>query len=182
MAVFPQDLPGVAQQLVPGLVLRKVERPDAVLDIILFTNLFHAAIQFQALLLEALPADMQAYAARQIGVVESLVIRMVAEAPAELQQRQPLLVWTNGYSELPVDRHGFRGEPPQISGLRLVDDMRAEEMRKFYTYNMYHAVLAYQGVQRGYTLALQCLHDVQVRAEAEGALAEVSRALFQKPP
>ncbi|MCP4210702.1 MAG: hypothetical protein GY764_04410 [Halieaceae bacterium] len=130
MAVFPQDFPSVALQLVLGLARRQVERPDVALDIILFTNLSHAAVQFHAQLQEALPAELQDYAAAQIGVVESLVIRMVAEPPPELKQREPLLVWTNGYSELPVGRRGFKGEIPQIPGLRLVDDMRAEEMHK----------------------------------------------------
>jgi mannitol-1-phosphate 5-dehydrogenase len=177
VAVFPQDFPSVARQLVPGLARRQKERPDVALDIILCTNLSHAAVQFQAQLQEVLPPELQAYAARQIGVVESLVIRMVVEPPAELKAREPLLVWTNGYPELPVDRHGFKGEIPRLPGLRLVDDMRAEEIRKLYTYNMCHAVLAYHGARRGHTLAVECLHDPQVRAEAEGALAEVGRAL-----
>jgi mannitol-1-phosphate 5-dehydrogenase len=117
------------------------------------------------------------YVAHRIGVVESLVMRMVAEPPAALKAHEPLLVWTNGYSELPVDRHGFKGPVPQLPGLRLADDMRAEEIRKIYTYNMCHAVLAYHGARRGHTLAVECLRDPQVRAEAEGALAEVSLAL-----
>ncbi|MEA3335029.1 MAG: hypothetical protein U9R25_03910 [Chloroflexota bacterium] len=177
VALFPQDFPSAVQQLLPGLTRRQAERPDAALDIILFTNLSHAALLFQEQLQKALPPDMQAYAASRIGVVESLVIRMVAEPPAELKEREPLLVWTNGYSELPVDRRAFKGKVPQLPGLRLVADMRAEEIRKMYTYNMCHAVLAYHGARRGHTLAVQCLHDPQVRAEAEGALAEVSRAL-----
>ena len=177
VAVFPQDFPAVVRQLIPGLARRQAERPDVPLDIILCTNLSHAAGQFQAHLQQLLPPALQSYAASRLGLVESLVIRMVAEPPAELKQRQPLLVWTNGYAELPVDRRGFKGEIPSLPGLRLVNDMRAEEMRKLYTYNMGHAVLAYHGARRGHTLAVECLHDRQVRAEVEGALAEVSQAL-----
>lgn len=177
VAVFPQDFPAVVRQLMPGLARRQAERPERTLDFILCTNLSHAAVQFKAQLQEALPPELQAYAARQIGVVESLVIRMVAEPPAELKAREPLLVWTNGYAELPVDRRAFKGNIPPLPGLRLVDDMRAEEIRKIYTYNMCHAVLAYHGARRGHTLAVECLHDPQVRAEAESALAEVSQAL-----
>ncbi|MBN1217711.1 MAG: hypothetical protein JXM69_02185 [Anaerolineae bacterium] len=177
VAVFPQDFPDVVRQLAPGLARRQKERPDIALDIILCTNLSHAAVQFQAHLQETLPPELQTYAAKQIGVVESLVIRMVVEPPADFKAREPLLVWTNGYPELPVDRRGFKGKIPQLPGLRLVDDMQAEEIRKLYTYNMCHAVLAYHGARRGHTLAVECLHDPQVRAEAEGALAEVGRAL-----
>lgn len=177
LAVFPQVFPVVARQLAAGLRRRRRERPDAALDIILCTNLSHAAGHFEAALREALPEELQAYVTERIGLVESLVIRMVADPPAELQQREPLLVWTNGFSEFPVERQAFKGPIPPVPGLRLVDDMRAEETRKMYTYNMCHAVLAYHGARRGHTRPVDCLADSTVRAEAEGALAEVSQAL-----
>jgi mannitol-1-phosphate 5-dehydrogenase len=59
----------------------------------------------------------------------------------------------------------------------LVDDMTAEEARKLYTYNMCHAVLAYLGARRGHMLSVACLADPVVRADAEGALDEISQAL-----
>ena len=177
LAVFPQHFGQAAQQLATGIAYRKAKRPNAPLDILLCTNLAHAGPQFRTLLQEALPADAQAYMESSVGVVETLVIRMAAEPPAELRQREPLLVWTNGYPELPVDRHAFKGEIPRVPGLRLVDDMRAEEIRKLYTYNMFQAALAYLGALRGYNLATECLADPEVRAEAQGALDEAGLAL-----
>jgi len=177
VAVFPRDFPAVAGQLVPGLSLRRKQRPEARLDIILCANLPHAAVGFRAALGEALPPEMQEYAASHVGVVESLIIRMVADPPAEVQRRDPLLVWTNGYAGFPVDRHAFKGEIPQVPGLWLVDDMRAEEKRKLYTYNTFHAALAYHGARRGYERIVDCMADPTVRAEAEGALHESSAAL-----
>ena len=50
-AVFPKDFPTVAQQLIPGLLQRRAANPDAPLDIILCTNLAHAAPEFRAPLL-----------------------------------------------------------------------------------------------------------------------------------
>jgi mannitol-1-phosphate 5-dehydrogenase len=177
VAVFPQVFAQVARQLVPGIIRRHVERPDAPLDIILCTNLFHAGPQFRALLQKALPAEEQEYMESHVGIVETLVIRMAGQPPAELQQRDPLLVWTNGYPELPVDCRAFKGDIPQVPGLRLVDDIRAEETRKLYTYNMFQAALAYLGARRGYDLVVKCMADPEVRAGAEGALDEASRAL-----
>jgi mannitol-1-phosphate 5-dehydrogenase len=55
--------------------------------------------------------------------------------------------------------------------------MRAEEIRKLYTYNMFQAALAYLGALRGYSLATKCLADPEVRAEAQGTLDEASLAL-----
>lgn len=177
LSVFPRDFGAVVEQMVPGLQRRHAGRPEAPLDIILCTNLAHAAVEFRARLNELLPAELRELAAQRIGVVESLVMRMVADPPAEDQKREPLLVWTNGNAEFPVDRHAFRGRVPHVAGLRLVDDMRAEEMRKLYTYNTCHAALAYLGALRGHDLIVDCLADPDVRAQAEGVLEEASRAL-----
>ena len=177
VAVFPRDFTAVVGQMVPGLVQRQRERPDVPLDVILCTNLAHAGPNFRSLLAAALPADSRAWAGRHVGIVESMVIRMVVEPPAGEAARDPLLVWTNGYPELAVDRHAFRGEIPPVPALRPVDDMRAEEMRKIYTYNTLHAALAYLGALRGHTTIVECLADPTVRADAQGVLQESRRAL-----
>ena len=120
---------------------------------------------------------MRAYLDDPVGLVETLVMRMVADPPAAEREREPLLVWTNGLAQFPVDGRAFRGPLPDVPGLRPVNDMRAEETRKLYTYNMCHAALAYLGSLRGYELTVDCLADPWVRNEAEAALDEISRAL-----
>ncbi|MEJ2557380.1 MAG: C-GCAxxG-C-C family (seleno)protein [Anaerolineae bacterium] len=177
VAVYPQHFAQVARQLAPGVVSRQARRPSAPLNIVLCTNLAHAGPQFRALLQAALPPESREYMNSHIGIVETLVIRIVTEPPGQLRRREPLLVWTNGYPELPVDRHAFKGEIPQVSGLRLVNDMRAEETRKLYTYNMFQAALAYLGAFHGYKLVVECMADPEVCAGAAGALHEVSCAL-----
>jgi len=177
VAVFPKDFPAVIQGLRPGLERRCTVQPEAALDILMATNLPDAAHRFRQLLLEALAPRVRAYVEQRVGVVDTLVIRMVPDPPVEERLRDPLLVWTNGMAELPVDRHAFKGEIPPVPELRLVDNMRAEETRKLYTYNMCHAALAYLGARRGHTLTVDCLADPVVRAGVEGALAEVGRAL-----
>jgi mannitol-1-phosphate 5-dehydrogenase len=177
VAVFPKDFPAVVQGLSLCLVRRYAERPEAPLNILMATNLPSAAHRFNELLRASLAPELRAYAEQRIGVVDTLVIRMAPDPPAEELLSDPLLVWTNGMSELPVDRNAFKGEIPSLPGLRPVADMRAEETRKLYTYNMAHAALAYLGALRGHVLTVDCLADPVVRAEAEGALEEVSRAL-----
>jgi mannitol-1-phosphate 5-dehydrogenase len=177
VAVFPKDFPAVVRGLGPALEQRHAVKPDALLDILMTTNLPEAALRFRRLLLEALSPAVRASAEEWVGVVDTLVIRMVPDPPARERLRDPLLVWTNGMAELPVDRHAFKGEIPPLPGLRLVNDMRAEETRKLYTYNMCHAALAYLGSLRRHTLAVDCLADPVVRAEVEGALDEIASAL-----
>ena len=182
LAVFPGDFGAVARGLLPGLAQRRKERPAAALDILLCANLSHAASHFRAALdaaaLDAAaPEEMRTYLAGRLGLVETLVMRMVADPPAAERACERLLVWTNGLAEFPVDGSAFRGPLPVVPGLRPVNDMRAEETRKLYTYNMCHAALAYLGSLRGYDLTVDCLADPWVRAEAEAALDEISRAL-----
>jgi mannitol-1-phosphate 5-dehydrogenase len=177
VAVFPAAFAEVARGLAPGVAHRLAQSPGAALDILMCTNLLHAAAQFRELLLAALPLEIHEEAAGRLGVVDTLVIRTATEPPLEAFERDPLLVWTNGFPEFPIDRRAFEGIPVQIAGVRLVENMEAEEMRKLYTYNMLHAMLAYLGVRRGHTLTVQCMADPEIRGAAEGALDEVSRAL-----
>ncbi len=177
VAVFPGDFADVARQLASALVARREERPDVPLDVLLCTNLSHPAPRFHQLLQEAWPAGAQRGGETGLGIVETLVIRIAPDPPPALQARDPLLVWTNGYPELLVDRHGFRGEVPSVPGLCPVDDMRAQEKRKLYTYNTFHAALAYLGALRGHEMIAACMADCGVRADAAAALGEAGRAL-----
>jgi len=177
VAVYPDQFQAIADKLAPCLVHRREQRPGVPLDILLCTNLMHAGPQFQNALERSVPPESHDYLRQSIGIVETLVIRIAPDPPEAVRQQDPLQVWTNGYPELPADRHGFKGPIPEVPALRLVDDMRAEETRKIYTYNLAHAVLAYQGARRGYELIVDCMADPEVYAEAEGALDEASRAL-----
>jgi mannitol-1-phosphate 5-dehydrogenase len=177
IAVFAGDFASVAQQLTPGLLRRRMEHPDVPLDILLCANLAHPGALFRPLLLGALPPEAQEYAAQRIGVVETVVIRMVADPPPDVRAAEPLLIWTNGTGEFPVDRRAFKGPLPEVPGLEPAENMRAEETRKLYSYNMCHAAVAYLGARHGYASAVDCLADPQVRADVEGALRESGGAL-----
>ncbi len=177
VAVFPGAFADVARQLAPGLEARHAARPDTALDILLCINLPHAGPLFEESLRSALaPATRDSTMART-GIVETLVIRIAVDPPDDVRREDPLLVWTNGYPDLFVDRQGFKTTLPEVTGLRFVDDMRAAEARKLYTYNLFQATLAYAGARRGYQLLADCIADRAVLALAEGALTEASAAL-----
>ncbi len=177
VAVFPGAFELVARGLTPGLLLHFAERAGTPMDILLCGNQMHAGPLFRSQLEAALPAEALPQLDRWVGLVESLVIRMVPEPPADRLADDPLLVWSNDYPELPVERSAFKGPIPAVPGLRPVADMRAEELRKMYTYNMAQAALGYHGALAGYDKLVDCLHDDHLRAEAEGALDEFSHAL-----
>jgi mannitol-1-phosphate 5-dehydrogenase len=172
VAVYPQDFPDVARELAPGLLAR-----DQALDLLLCTNLLHPGERFRAAFRDALGPCMRAEVESRLGIVETVVIRIATDPPAEERARHPLEVWTNGYSELPVERGAFKGPIPAVPGLRPVQDIEAQEVLKLYSYNTFHASLAYLGARRGYQWVAECLADARVRAAAEGALDEAARAV-----
>ncbi len=180
VAVPAAVLGEVAQGLVPGLTRRAQETPDSPLDIFLCTNILHPGPDFRARLAQAMPPAAKNYVQQKVGVVESLVIRMAPQPPPSLLARDPLLVLTDDYPELPLDRAAFRGPFPTGSGLRPVENMRAEETRKLYTYNLAHAMLAYLGALREYQTVIQAIRDPELRWATAGALAEVSQALSRE--
>ena len=177
IAVYAYVFDTVAQQLVPMLLQRMEVRPNSPFDVMLCVNLSHAGEKFTHALRKACPAEKVEQLLANTGIVETLVIRICPQVQVDLRQKEPLLVLTNGYPTLHVERKAFKGEIPNMPSLRLVEDMRAEETRKIYTYNMAQAALAYHGALRGYERIVDCIDDEKVHAEAEGALGEVSLAL-----
>ena len=180
LAVFPKDFKLVADQVRQYILQRKTAGNENTINILLCTNLIHAGPKFTDSLYKDLDTEQKNFFEESVGIVEALVIRIAPVPPQDAIEKDPLVVWTNGFSELPVDKEGFRGEIPQLKSLRLVNDMRAEEIRKIYTYNMCHAVLSYHGSFYDYSLLVDCLNDPVIRGEAQGALNEVSIALQKK--
>ena len=179
LAVYPKNFAQVARQLRTYLFTR-LEKNTTPVNILLCTNLAHAGPKFAEQLYEGLEDEEKRKLEETCGIIECLVIRICPNPPEDVVSKYPLVVWTNGYNQLPVDKHGFKGELPDIPEMRFVGDMRAEEMRKIYTYNMCHAVLSYHGHIAGYKLLVECLADDRIRQEALGALEEVSQMLQTK--
>jgi mannitol-1-phosphate 5-dehydrogenase len=177
VAVYPQDFGAVTRELAPGLLARRDRRPDDPLDLLLCTNLLHPGERFRAPFCQALPPDAREDVASRVGIVETVVIRIATDPPPVERERDPLQVWTNGYPDLLVERRAFKRSIPPVPGLVVVENIAAQEVRKLYTYNTFHASLAYLGALEGYESVAQCLADPQVRSAAVGALEEAARAV-----
>ncbi len=177
ICVFPKIYGEVAEQLRAMILKRREKFASLPLDILLCTNLMHAGPVFKEALYKGLSLEEQEYFDQFIGIVESLVIRICPDLDARTLQKEPLTVLTNGYPVLHVEAAAFRGEIPALKTFKLVQDMRAAETRKIYTYNMCHAVLSYLGAFKGYRLLVDCIADKEIKDVALGALHEVSNAL-----
>ena len=170
IAVGVSVLPHVAPALAAGLNVRAAGgRP---LDILLCENQWHAASTVRGLLLPHIAPEAQAYFDTQVGLVETVIGRMVPAATDLHRAEDPLLIVAEPYKELPVARAMLRSDPPPLPGLLLADDFEAYEARKLYLHNMSHAALAYLGYTRGHEFIWQCAADPAVSAVCRAALAE----------
>jgi mannitol-1-phosphate 5-dehydrogenase len=176
-AVGARILPYIAPLVAAGIRLRaQAGAPDA-LNIIICENLKDAAAAFRAMVNEHLSAEEQAYAARTVGFVDTVIGRMVPPPTAEMRAQDPSLIAVEPYKELPVDRRGFAGAIPQVVGMEPCDNFPAYTARKLYIHNCGHAVLAYLGYLHGCEYGYEALVDERVRPLLEQALVEARQGI-----
>ena len=170
-AVGVPALPHVTPALAAGLRAR--ERP---LNVILCENQLQCSDLLRGYL-EPL-ADPEQLA--RLGLVESVVSRMVPIVPDELRAQDPLIVIAEDYPVLPVDATGFLGDAPAVPALKLVERFPAYVERKLFVHNGGHAASAYHGFLGGYEFIFQALANPEVRASVSGAMDEACEALARK--
>lgn len=180
LAVYPSVFPAVAEEFAEIIEEKAKKNNIRSLDIIICANISHSASKFRKLLIKKLSKEGKKYFDKKVGLVEALVIRMAVEPSPKMLEEDPLVVLTNGYPEMPVDKFGFKGERPEIKGLKYTENIEAEETRKIYTYNMVHAVLAYLGKQKQYENVIDCINDDDICQDAINALNEIGNGLQNK--
>ena len=177
LSVFPAAFGSVAQELAEAIKLRREKGIADKLDVILCANMLHAGSAFSKALQEAAGDELYKYIDENIGICESIVLRMAVDPTQVMLKEDPLVVATNGYPTLTVDAAAFKGEKPKLDGLGYTQDFEAWEKRKLYTYNMLHAMFAYTGSFKGYEYVYECTNDEDIMYIVEGALAEAGAAL-----
>ena len=179
VAVPPEGFSELADMLHAAINQRMAANVDKTLDIIFCVNAFDPAQKLRDELDARLSSDEKAYCDKHFGFVSALTWRVAIAPDEEQRARDPLAVVTNGYSELPVDKKAFLGDLPSVAGLAFTDNLPEMELRKYYTYNMLHAVFAYMGYVRGHALAFESIADPVVMQTARGALDEIGQTLMQ---
>jgi mannitol-1-phosphate 5-dehydrogenase len=174
-AVGARILPEIAPLVAQGITLRSRSGNQQPLNIIICENLKGAAATFRTLVCACLHSSDLDYFESHIGFVDTVIGRMVPPPTPEMRALDPSLIAVEPYKELPVDRHGFIGSIPTISGMEACDNFGAYTARKLYIHNCGHAMLAYLGYLRGHLFGYQALEDKSIRSLLEEALAE-SRA------
>ncbi len=176
-AVGTRILPQIAPLVAQGITRRATAGNQDPLNIIICENLKDAAAAFRTLVSAHIPQDIWPYFQAQVGFVDTVIGRMVPPPTPEMRALDPSLIAVEPYKELPVDRRGFTGPIPAISGMEVCDNFGAYTARKLYIHNCGHAVLAYLGYLRGCQYGYQALEDPLVRPLLEKALAESSAGI-----
>jgi mannitol-1-phosphate 5-dehydrogenase len=180
-AVGVNVLKFVAPSIAKGFEKRIKEGNYTPLDIIICENLMNANEIFKQMILKDLEPSCKSYADEKIGFVQAVVSRMVPVVPAGLLAGDPLLVFAEAYKELPVDKSGFRGEIPEITGVKPIDNFHAYEERKLFTHNAGHAIAAYLGYKKKYNYIYEAMKDEEIRGIVLGAIMnESGKALIKK--
>lgn len=179
VAVPPEGFSELVEMLHMAIRQRLTANLDETLDIIFCVNTFDPAQKLRDELDARLSGDEKAYCDKHFGFVSALTWRIAIAPDDEQRARDPLAVVTNGYPELPVDKKAFLGDLPSVAGLVFTDNLPEMELRKYYTYNMLHAVFAYMGYLRGHELAFESIADPVVMQTARGALDEIGQTLMQ---
>ncbi len=177
LSVFPAAFDSVAQEIVGAIKMRMDKGATDKLDVILCANMLHAGSAFNKALQAAAGQETRAYINENVGICESIVLRMAVDPTEDMKKEDPLVVATNGYPTLTVDETSLKGEKPHLDGLGYTEDFGAWEKRKLYTYNMLHAMFAYTGSFKGYEYVYECTNDEDIMHIVNGALSEVAKAL-----
>jgi mannitol-1-phosphate 5-dehydrogenase len=179
-AVGVNVLKYVAPPIAMGIKMRADAGITTPLNIVICENLLHASDILRGYILSALPAEYEAYVRENVGLVESVVSRMVPVMTAEQREQDPLMVMVEAYKKLPVARKGFVGPIPKIVGFQPYDNFEAYVERKLFTHNLAHAAAGYLGYQRGHEYVWQAAGDPVVLKALRAALAETGEALIKR--
>ncbi len=179
-AVGKRAFNSIAPLIASGIERRISLRIEDPLNIIICENLFHGADTLRECILENKDEQYQDYGRHHLGLVESVVSRMVPGRPEATEETDPLLITAEEYSVLPVDKKAFVGDIPPIDVLQPCDNLPARQEQKMFTHNTGHSLLAYLGYLKGYKYIHEAVRDGCIRDITLGALGESGRALIIK--
>lgn len=155
----------------------RVKGTAAPLNIICCENIKDPGSILRRAILEA-AGDLAETVGTRVGICRSVISRMTPVIT------DPANITTEAYAQIPVEKGPWLGAPPDVAGVRLVEDFEAYKMQKLIMHNMTHAVVAYLGYFLGKKDVCDCVRDPLIARATRCALAEsqrIMRAEFSLP-
>ena len=176
-AVGVNSLPDIAPIIAKGAVMR-MERAGSPLNIIICENQLGAEKLMRGWIYACLTDAQRAWADKNLGLVEASIGRTVPPVTPEMLAEDKLLIVTESYAQLPVDREGIRGDIPELVGLIPCSPFEYYLKRKLFVCNGAHALCAYLGYEMGYEYLWQAMADPRIYAAVEASMRTSAAALI----
>ena len=178
-SVGANELENIAPILAQAAV-RRMARGGGPLDVILCENQIGAGELMRGWIDACLTPAQRAWTDGHLGLVGASIGRMVPPQPPELLKEDRLMIRTESYWHLPVDRDAFKGEIPDLVGLIPYSPFEFYIKRKLFVSNGAHALCAYLGYQKGYDTIWQAMDDPEIFADVRASMLTSCEALVAK--
>ena len=180
-AVGVNNLPHIYGNLANGLV-RRLGVNRSPLSILICENVRNGSRLFREGLLSHLPRDCPMES--MVGLVETSIGKMVPMMTEEQRKEDPLLIYAEAFNEMILDKRGFKGEIPEVEGVKPEENIGAYVDRKLFIHNMGHAATAYLGyiTDSSMKYVWEAIADKDIRRAVEEAMWESGKALILEYP
>lgn len=146
------------------------------LNIIACENAVRASSQLKKMVLELLNQDCIAWAEAKIAFPDAATDSIVPSIISE----DPLLVTSENFAEIIIEKEVFLGTLPNVEGLYLKDNLDAYIERKLFTLNTGHAITAYLGMEKGYKTVKEAISDLSIKSIVKAAMIESGNVLITR--
>ncbi len=172
LVILPRIAPTIAKAIEKRMDMG-VKEP---MNMIACENAIRGTSQLKKAVYENLSDAGKAFADEYVGFPDCAVDRIVPPVKSE----NFIDVVVERYYEWDVEKSGFKGEIPEITGMTLVDDLMAYIERKLFTLNTGHCITAYLGTLRGIPTIDKAIADEEIYGIVSAAMKESGDGLIKK--
>jgi len=149
------------------------------LNILLCVNALGAPAYFNEHIEENLACNNDAltYFHNNVGICQALVGMAAMPSSKELLEEDPFGVTIRFGGYVGIDGENFKGEPPIVESVSMVEKANAQIYRKVYTGNMMHTMTAFMGKAKGYEFISDCNNDPFIQKCVTEAFYEAEEAI-----
>ncbi len=172
LVILPRIAPTIAKAIEKRMEMG-IKEP---MNMIACENAIRGTSQLKKAVYENLSDAGKAFADEYVGFPDCAVDRIVPPVKSE----NFIDVVVERYYEWDVEKSGFKGEIPEITGMTLVDDLMAYIERKLFTLNTGHCITAYLGTLRGIPTIDKAIADEEIYGIVSEAMKESGDGLIKK--
>jgi mannitol-1-phosphate 5-dehydrogenase len=167
----------VAPVVAEGIKLRYLLNHENTIDIILAENIRLAGDYFYRELSTYLPGEFPID--QFVGLIETSIGKMVPLIPKMIIEKDPLIVFSEPYNNLILDKKGFKGAIPEVEGLCPKENIKAWVDRKAFIHNLGHATVAYYGSfkHKNAEYIFEVLNDEEVYSTSRNVMLQAATIL-----